>query len=383
MAPNFSAYPFARLRTLSRREAAIESSLARWLAARGHGERLARLVGGPVRVDVVLARASDAGPVRADGSVCAHDAAGATRPDAALAHDAAGTTRGDAALAHDAAGATRPDAALARAFDPFAARCEIRVGGAAVEVRGSSLAVRAIAQRLLGGPAELGAPRPLGIVEKAVWALVVATALEDLGVVGAVWPVLDELAARDPASSRDVVELAVTLGSIALAVQIAAPADLLLRAPPVRTPPAWLAATYLELPIVLGRCALSAAALDRLSLRTVITLEQPAGDAELVVFDGAVGLRVRPGEVVAEVATGYVPRDMSLPDDAHVELTVALGTTRLSLRQLGELAIGQIIQLGRPLTGPFELCAAGRVVGRGELVDVDGELAVRIVSLGD
>ena len=45
--------------------------------------------------------------------------------------------------------------------------------------------------------------------------------------------------------------------------------------------------------------------------------------------------------------------------------------------------IGQIIGLGRPLAGPFELRAAGRAVGRGELVDVDGELAVRIVSLGD
>ena len=55
----------------------------------------------------------------------------------------------------------------------------------------------------------------------------------------------------------------------------------------------------------------------------------------------------------------------------------------LSLRQVFELAVGQIVPLGRPLAGPFELRAAGRVVGRGELVDVDGELAVRIVSLGD
>lgn len=342
MAPNFSAYPFARLRRLSQREAAIESNLARWLAARGHGERLARLVGGPVRADVILASAFDAG------------------------------------------GPVRAEAALASAFDPFAARCEVRAGGAAIEVRGSSLAVRQIAQRLFGGPAELGAPRPLGIVERSLWALVVATALEDLGVVGEVWPVLDDLLGHgDAASACDVAELAVRLGHIALAVQIAAPADLLLRVPPVQPPPAWFATTYLEMPIVLGRCAVPATVIERLAPRTVITLERPRENAELVVLDGAVGLRVRPGEVVAEVATGYVPRDMSLPDDAHVELTVALGTTRLSLRQLGELAIGQILPLGRPLAGPFELRAAGRVVGRGELVNVDGELAVRIVSLGD
>ncbi len=74
---------------------------------------------------------------------------------------------------------------------------------------------------------------------------------------------------------------------------------------------------------------------------------------------------------------------MALPDEAHLELTVALGTTRLSLRALTELAIGQVISLGRPLSGPFDLRVEGRVIGRGELVDVDGELGVRIVSLGD
>jgi len=72
---------------------------------------------------------------------------------------------------------------------------------------------------------------------------------------------------------------------------------------------------------------------------------------------------------------------MALPDDAHLELTVQLGTTQLSLRQLAELVPGAIIPLGRPLAGPYEVHAGGRLVGRGELVDVDGELGVRIVSL--
>jgi type III secretion protein Q len=103
----------------------------------------------------------------------------------------------------------------------------------------------------------------------------------------------------------------------------------------------------------------------------------------LEIFGGAVGLAGTPGALVAEVTTGYVPRDMSLPDDAHVELTVGLGTTRLSLRQVMELAVGQVVPLGRPLAGPFELRAAGQLVGQGELVDVDGELGVRIVRLAD
>jgi type III secretion protein Q len=85
--------------------------------------------------------------------------------------------------------------------------------------------------------------------------------------------------------------------------------------------------------------------------------------------------------VEATVTTGYVRHEMALPDDAHLELTVQLGTTSLSLRQLAELAVGQIVPLGRPLAGPYEIHAAGRLVGQGELVDIDGELGVRIVAL--
>jgi type III secretion protein Q len=85
--------------------------------------------------------------------------------------------------------------------------------------------------------------------------------------------------------------------------------------------------------------------------------------------------------MAAEVATGYVRRDMALPDEAHLELTVQLGTTRLSLRRISELAVGEVIPLGRPLAGPYEVRAAGQLVGHGELLDVDGELGVRIVSL--
>jgi flagellar motor switch/type III secretory pathway protein FliN len=155
--------------------------------------------------------------------------------------------------------------------------------------------------------------------------------------------------------------------------------------------PTWTERTRIDCPIVLGRCALAADAVRRLAVRDIVTLDRPlAGhpdasgrmvDAELVIFGGAVGLRATPNAVSAAASTGYVPRDMSLPDDAHVELTVALGTTQMSLRQVLDLAVGQVVQLNRPLAGPFELRAAGRVVGRGELVDVDGELGVRIVSI--
>jgi len=324
------AYPFDQLPKLTRAEARVQSALAGWLAARPSRDKLAALAGGPVRI--TMGTALD---------------------------------------------------------DRYAGACTLRLAGATLEVLGSSRAVRRLAQRLLGGPAELDAPRPLTSVEQSLWALVVATAVEDLGIAGEVVPAGEVGAdgrgavARGGggASGRDVlVAIDVMLGDLALAVEVRGPA-LELRVPPPRSLPSWAARAMLDVPVVLGRCALPADALGRLAVRDIITLERPAGDAELVIFGGAVGLRAAPNAVSAAASTSYVRRDMSLPDDAHVELTVALGTTQLSLRQVLDLAVGQIVQLGRPLAGPFELRAAGRVVGRGELVDVDGELGVRIVSI--
>jgi Type III flagellar switch regulator (C-ring) FliN C-term len=325
--PNFSPFPFERLRRVTRREAALESAVARWIAARPPGARVARLAGGPVRIRLV-------------------------------GHGAG------------AAGA---------AIDPHAALAEVRAGGASIVLAASAAPVRALAQRLLGGPAELPAPRPLGAVEHAIWALAVAAAIEDAGVVAEVWPLAAPPA--DPGGSR--IELLLELpgrGRETMMTVVAyLPPDLELRAPPGRDPAGW----SIALPIVVGRCAIARATVRALAPRDVILLQGvPApGRLELEIGDGAVGLVAAPGAMAAEVATGYVPRDMALPDEAHLELTVQLGTARLPLRRISELAVGEVIPLGRPLAGPYEIRAAGQLVGHGELLDVDGELGVRIVSL--
>jgi flagellar motor switch/type III secretory pathway protein FliN len=305
---------------LTRREAAIESALARWIAPRKLGAKVAALAGGPVRARFV--------------------------------------------------------GLVARAPDPHAAVAEVRFAGVPIVVAGSARPVRALTQRVLRGATELEAPRPLTVVEHAIWALAVAAALVDLEVLAEVWPLEGAGPAAGAITAAFVVELPPGLGGSPMTVTASFPPDLLVRARPARRLATW----RLDLPIVVGRCALPRASVARLAVRDVITLESRL---ELVVGSGGIGLSAAPGAVEARVATEYVPRDMALADDAILEVTVQLGTTRLSLRQLGELAIGQIVPLGRPLAGPYEVRAAGRVVGQGELVDIDGELGVRIVSMAD
>jgi len=312
--PNFSPYPFAALRRVSRRDAALESLLAQWVAGRPLGERSARLAGGPVRVRLV------------------------------------GLAAGE--------------------LDPYAAQAEVRIAGVAITLHAASAAIRALAQTLLGGPEELDAPRELTAAEQAIWSLVIAAAIADTGVPAEVWPLIQ--VARAPRAGELAIELAVDLGGVPLTVVAVCPPELAVKAPPARPLPRW---TF-EVPIVIARCALTRRDVAALAVRDVVVAERALA---LELGDGQIALAATPGAIEATVATGYGRRPML--DDAHVEVTVQLGTTRMTLRQLAELAVGQIVQLNRPLAGPFEVRAQGRLIGHGELIDVDGELGVRIVSI--
>lgn len=345
-----SAYPFDALRRLSRTSAALESVVARWAIARPVGARLAKLIGAPARVRVL-------GVVE---------------------------------------GATSGSSMSGSSFDPFAALAEVRIHGQSFVVGASSAFVRELAQKRLYGPEELGAPRPLSIAEHALFAGFVAAAIVDATIPGEVWPVADADGVHatlhapmsrapstspsppspSPSPSRFVIDLALDIEGRAapVTIRVWCPASMRVALPPPRPLPAW----DLDIPVVVGACALHRDDVSRLQLRDVVTIER---SLSLRVGDRAIALVATPGAVEAKVASDYVRRDMALPDDAHLELTVQLGTTRLSLRQLSDLVPGSIVPLGRPLSGPFEVRAAGRLVGQGELVDVDGELGVRIVSL--
>lgn len=67
--------------------------------------------------------------------------------------------------------------------------------------------------------------------------------------------------------------------------------------------------------------------------------------------------------------------------DAPVVVRVELGSVTLSARKWTELAPGDVIETGRRIGEPVVLRVAGRELARGELVNVEGELGVRIREL--
>jgi type III secretion system YscQ/HrcQ family protein len=69
------------------------------------------------------------------------------------------------------------------------------------------------------------------------------------------------------------------------------------------------------------------------------------------------------------------------PSDVPVTLAVELGRINLPLRRLADLKPGDVVELSRHAREPVELTSGGRLVARGELVQIDTELGVRVLSV--
>jgi type III secretion system YscQ/HrcQ family protein len=67
--------------------------------------------------------------------------------------------------------------------------------------------------------------------------------------------------------------------------------------------------------------------------------------------------------------------------DVPVTLVVELGRVNLTLRRVADLKPGDVVELGRHAREPIELTSGGRLVARGELVQIDTELGVRITHV--
>lgn len=70
-----------------------------------------------------------------------------------------------------------------------------------------------------------------------------------------------------------------------------------------------------------------------------------------------------------------------LAAEVPVEVVVELGRMSMTVGVLSSLAPGEIVVLDRAPTDPVTLTAGGRVLGRGELVVVEGQVGVRILDV--
>jgi flagellar motor switch protein FliN len=69
--------------------------------------------------------------------------------------------------------------------------------------------------------------------------------------------------------------------------------------------------------------------------------------------------------------------------DVHLDVTVELGRTELTVAEVLELGVGAVVELDRAARAPVDVRVNGTLLARGEVVVVDDEYAVRIIEIVD
>lgn len=125
---------------------------------------------------------------------------------------------------------------------------------------------------------------------------------------------------------------------------------------------------------LVGRVSLAAPASERAIAGTL-------GSDGAIVVGGAEGL---PLEVQAMTTTDDAGANGAADAvlEAPIVVRVELGAVTLTAREWGALSPGDVVALGRRVSEPVVLRVAGVEVARGELVDIEGELGVRIRDRG-
>lgn len=115
------------------------------------------------------------------------------------------------------------------------------------------------------------------------------------------------------------------------------------------------------------RCRLAGGDQQRVEVVDIVLQEQPLEEV-MADNEGAEG-----NENLAE--TEGLLRDVAAP------VVIELGRLRLNASQVMRLRKGQVMRLPRAPNDPVDLVVNGKLFARGELIEVDGELGVRLVQV--
>jgi flagellar motor switch protein FliN/FliY len=105
------------------------------------------------------------------------------------------------------------------------------------------------------------------------------------------------------------------------------------------------------------------------------------GDGDARTVGAVVLLGTASAGTVPVVAPAARRNGLDLLRDVEMEVTVELGRTRMTVRELLALAPGAVVELDRAAGSPADLLVNGRLIARGEVVVVDEDFAVRITEI--
>jgi flagellar motor switch protein FliN/FliY len=114
-------------------------------------------------------------------------------------------------------------------------------------------------------------------------------------------------------------------------------------------------------------------------------------DAETVVFDltgggvtvGWFAIRLRQNGAATAPGDRTVVGNLGRINSVEMALTVEIGRTRMTVRDVLALEPGAVVELDRSVGSPADILLNGRLIAHGEIVVVDQDYAVRITQILD
>ena len=86
-------------------------------------------------------------------------------------------------------------------------------------------------------------------------------------------------------------------------------------------------------------------------------------------------------EPTIQEPTDNLPETEGLLRDIDAPVVIELGRLKMNTAQVTRLKSGQILRLPRNANDPVDLVVNDKLFARGELVEIDGELGVRLVQV--
>ena len=103
----------------------------------------------------------------------------------------------------------------------------------------------------------------------------------------------------------------------------------------------------------------------------------PKGKAPPPVEPKAPGRPAAPAQAAAKVD----PRAAGMTADVPVQMVAVMGKKTMTIKEILSMAKGQIVELNRFPNEAIDLVANGKLMAKGELVEIDGKLGVRIIRI--
>jgi flagellar motor switch protein FliN len=112
------------------------------------------------------------------------------------------------------------------------------------------------------------------------------------------------------------------------------------------------------------------------------------GDAESTTqaetqTSGAAGTTPQPASfpAVQQSETGGTPKNIDFILDIPMSVSVFVGSTRMAIRDLLQLAQGSVIELDKLAGEPMEVMVNNKLVARGEVVVVNEKFGIRLTDV--